>query len=76
MSESEQKYMSDCPRCGAKRLYDHACPSCGLWPHTPMHEAVVLGLDDENGDSPGNDRSASADVTPGGEIQLAEFRGG
>jgi ribosomal protein L32 len=37
-----KRYMSDCPRCGSKRLYDRACPGCGLWPHTPMHAASVL----------------------------------
>jgi hypothetical protein len=34
--------MSDCPRCGAKRLYDRACPQCGFPPHFPMHHSQVL----------------------------------
>jgi hypothetical protein len=35
-------YMSDCPRCGARRLYDRACPQCGFPPHFPMHHSQVL----------------------------------
>ena len=35
-------YMSDCPRCGAKRLYERACPQCGFPPHFPMHHSQAL----------------------------------
>lgn len=40
--ETQQPYMSDCPRCGAKRRYERACPQCGFPPHTPMHHSQVL----------------------------------
>ena len=39
---TDQRYMSDCPKCGAKRLYERACPQCGFPPHYPMHHTQVL----------------------------------
>jgi ribosomal protein L32 len=42
VEKQQHLYMSDCPRCGAKRLYDRACPQCGFPPHYPMHHSHVL----------------------------------
>jgi hypothetical protein len=39
--------MSDCPRCGSKRLYDRVCQECGFPPHTPMHYTQVLSGEEQ-----------------------------